>query len=255
VTARRRVRALIAAGVAIVLVVAVLVVGELVARRMVEQRVRETIVSELDLPADQPIDVGVGGIVLAQLIAGRLDDLSVRSDDVSIGGLSGDVAIRAHGVPVRGEDLDALGGTASIALDAADVDALLAQAGGRWLSWGDIDVALPGPAAELSTSASLFGVPIPLAFSAVPGVQDGDVVLTPESIRVGGLELTADTLAQAPIDLSALSQPLVVCDGDALPDGLEVVSADVEHAELVVRLSLADGAATDTGAWASAGCV
>lgn len=253
-SARRPARALIAAGIVVVLVVALLVVGELVARRMVEQRVREAIVSELDLPADQEIEVEVGGIVLAQLAAGRLDDLSIRSDDVSVGGLSGDVAIRAHGVPVRGEDLGALGGTASVALDAADVDALLAQVGGRWLSWGDIDVALPGPAAELSTSASLFGVPIPLAFSAVPGVQDGDVVLTPASIRVGDLELAADTLAQSPIDVSALAEPLVVCEGDALPDGLDVVSAEVEHARLTVHLTLADGVFADTRALASAAC-
>lgn len=251
---RRPLRALIAVGVIAAVAVAAFFVGEAIARELVKRQVRDVIVSELALPADQRIEVGVGGVVIPQLIAGRLDDLAVESEDVAVGGLSGDVAVRAHGVPVRGDDLSALGGTATIRMDAADVDALLAEAGGSWATWGDIAVELPGPAARLSTSVSLLGADLPLSFTAVPSVADGDVVLTPEAVSIGELELTADTLAQAPVDLSALARPFTLCRADALLDGLEVVSADVADAHLRVRLALADGVLSDPDALAAASC-
>ncbi|GLJ60514.1 hypothetical protein GCM10017576_06430 [Microbacterium barkeri] len=251
---RRPLRALVAVGVIVAVAVAAFLVGEAVARELVKQQVRDVIVSELALPADQPIEVGVGGLVIPQLIAGRLDDLAVASDDVAVGGLSGDVAVRAHGVPVRGDDLSALGGTAAIRMDAADVDALLAAVGGSWATWGDVAVQLPGPAARLSTHVSLLGADIPLSFTAVPSVADGDVVLTPEAISIGDLELTADTLAHAPVDLSALARPFTLCRADALPDGLEVTAADIDDEHLVVRLAFADGVLSDPDALAAASC-
>ncbi|GAA4778732.1 LmeA family phospholipid-binding protein [Microbacterium gilvum] len=251
---RRTARTLLIAGAVVVAAVAAFFVGDAIARAVVQDRVREAVVTELALPADHPVDVAVGGLVLPQLLAGRLDDLAISADDVAFEGLTGDVAVRAHGVPVSGDDLSALGGTARISMDADDVDALLSTAGGAWTSWGDIAVELPGPAAEFSAELTIFGASLPLEFTAVPGVADGDVVLTPDAIRIGALELTADTLAQAPIDLGALAQPLTLCRGDALPDGLDVTAADVSDGRLEIGLTFSDGVFADLDALAAARC-
>ncbi|WOF22130.1 LmeA family phospholipid-binding protein [Microbacterium betulae] len=239
--ARRPVRGLVIAGVVVLAAVAAFFVGDAIARAIVQDRVRDTIVSELALPSDQRIDVAVGGLVIPQLVVGRLDDVHVAAEDVALEGLSGDIEGDAHGVPTRGDDVTALGATATIRMDAEDVDALLATAGGEWTSWGDVSVALPGPAATFSAEINVFGASLPLEFSAVPGVSDGDVVVVPDAVRIGDLELDAASIAQAPVDLSALAQPLTVCRGDTLPSGVEVTAADVSDERLVIRLALADG--------------
>jgi hypothetical protein len=247
-------RALAVTGVVVLIAVGAFFAGEAIARGIVQERVREALVTELALPAEQRIDVSVGGMVIPQLVVGRLDDLRVTASDLELDGLSGDVDARVHGLPVRGDDVDGVGGTATIGMDAADVEALLVRADGPWSALGEVGVSLPGPEATFSAELSVFGAGIPLEFSAVPGVSGGDVVVTPESVRVGELELTADTIAEAPVDLSALTRPLTICRADALPDGLLVEAVDVAPGRLTIRLDFADGFLSGPDPLAEGGC-
>jgi hypothetical protein len=76
---RRRARWPWALAIVVVVLAALVVGGEFVARALVAQQVRSQVITALKLPADQQLDVEVGGIVLPQLIAGRLDELHLSS--------------------------------------------------------------------------------------------------------------------------------------------------------------------------------
>ena len=80
----------------IVAVVAVLVVAaEIIARAVLPSVVRGIVIEQLDLPADQQIDVAASGILLPQLIGGRLDELHLSSEKVTIGGITGSADVTA----------------------------------------------------------------------------------------------------------------------------------------------------------------
>lgn len=251
---RRRFRGLIIAALTLVLAGGALIAAEAVLRGVVQDRVRGIVADALDLPETQRIDVAVGGIVIPQLIAGRLDDVAIDAPDLAVAGLTGDASVRLHGVPARGDDTSALGGDARIGLDAGDVETLLAAASGSWGELVDVEIALPGPEAVLSGGFSVFGQTVPLELDAVPSLDGGDVVVTPEAFRVGGLELTADDLAQAPVDLSGISAPVTVCRGDALPAGISVASVGIRAEHLAVELRLDDGFVDDPAAPLEGGC-
>src|SRR3954453_12802176 len=98
---RRRHRAwpwILAAVIVVGLAVAAWFIGESIARGLVEKTIRDQVVTSLALPEDQPVDVTVAGTVIPQLIAGKLDDVTVSSDDVPIGQLQGDITVHAEGV-------------------------------------------------------------------------------------------------------------------------------------------------------------
>ena len=99
-TRRRRWPWLVALLAVAALVVGAWFAGEYIARGIVERTIRDQLITHLDLPVDQQIDVDIPGQILPQLISGRLDSLTVSSADVPFRGLSGDVVVRATGIPV-----------------------------------------------------------------------------------------------------------------------------------------------------------
>src|SRR5690606_11550619 len=104
---------LIVVGILAVLLVA----AEFVARRILPGVVRGIVIEQLELPTDQQLDVDASGILLPQLIGGRLDELHLKTDAVTIGGVTGAAAVTAVGVPLRGGDLDGAAGTVRIDQD------------------------------------------------------------------------------------------------------------------------------------------
>ena len=63
--------------------------------------------------------------MLPQLIAGRLDELTLSSEDVALGdAFTGDIRVVAQGVPISGGAMDA--GSATVTMDADQLGALLA---------------------------------------------------------------------------------------------------------------------------------
>ncbi len=113
---RRTGRWIAVAVIAVVLVAGLAVAAEFIARSVVTNTVRSLVVQNVGLPDDQEVDVSVGGLVLPQLVTGRLDDVTASSDDVTLGPLTGDVRVELRGVPVAG-DAAADEGTASVRLD------------------------------------------------------------------------------------------------------------------------------------------
>ncbi|MFV0374393.1 LmeA family phospholipid-binding protein [Microbacterium sp.] len=94
---RRRWPWLVAAGAAAVLLVAGILIAEQLARSATVSTIRSAIIAQVGLPADQQLDVQVGGFVLPQLIGGTLDDVHISADEVTFGDLTADIQVRATG--------------------------------------------------------------------------------------------------------------------------------------------------------------
>src|SRR3546814_13466984 len=136
---------------------------------------------QLDLPADQPVDVEVDGLVLPQLLSGRLGEITVASSDVELGPISGDVSVSLTEVPIAA-DAAAGPGSATVRLDEAQLRALLATVDG--FPADTVTVAAPNVA--ISTELSLFGASFPLGVVLQPGPAEGALTLTPAGFQPGG---------------------------------------------------------------------
>ncbi|WP_219927651.1 LmeA family phospholipid-binding protein, partial [Microbacterium sp. HMWF026] len=94
---RRRTGRVVVLVVLVVLLIAAVVAAEFIARSVVTSTVRSLVVKNVGLPADQDVDVQLAGLVLPQVIAGRLDEVAVASDDVALGPITGDVRVDLRG--------------------------------------------------------------------------------------------------------------------------------------------------------------
>lgn len=227
--------------IAIVLVVlAVLVVAaEFIARAVLPGVVRSIVIEQLDLPADQQLDVQADGILLPQLIGGRLDDLHLSTDSVTLEGITGAVDVTAQGVPLSGGDLDGAAGT--IRIDESQFTELLS---GTELP---VDtVAFEAPDATVSGSVSVLGVAIPISLTVTPGVAEGDLELTPVGLSVGGLEIDAEQVGSSLGALGAdLTQTQRVCIADRLPAGLTLTDLQIDGSVAVIDVDVDGAIVTD----------
>lgn len=225
-----------------VLIVAALAVGawfagEWLARQLVADRIRGAIVAELDLPDSQVVDVEVAGAVIPQLIGGRLDDVTVASDDVVIGSFGGDVRVRALGVPIRG-DAPAGGGTATVRVDEAQLRTLLGTVDG----FPSDAVGIDDPNVTASMAIDVVGASVDVGVALTPSVSAGDLVLSPASVSLGGAEVTAQALRDR---FGAVVDPVLkdwpVCVASQLPAGISLTGATVSGDTLRAEFDI-DGA-------------
>ena len=195
--------------------------GDAIARAVVADAIRDSVSEQLALPEGHPVDVGLDGSVLAQLIGGRLEQVRIAVDDVPLGDVSGDVMLAARGVPIRDERAPMEAAVASIALDEAAVQQVLAETAGvpRGI------VRLNDPELVLLTSIPLGGAPLELGIGLVPsageGEQRGDLVLTPNSASIGEAVLTAEQVRASlgPV-ADAVLRSFSVCVAERIPQGV-----------------------------------
>lgn len=237
---RRRRGGGIAFVVILVLLIAVAVAGEFAARAVVQDQVRDRVVNQLQLPEDHPVDVGLSGIVLVQLLSGQLDEVRLSSDDVPVAGLAVDAEVALTQVPVR-DGADAGPGTAQLRLDAATVEQLLAQAPLPGALAGSA-VALAEPDLLLSREYNVLGSAVAVEIAVTPGAADGNLTFEPTGARLGDLDLALDQLS-AVIGMSA--EPTSVCLADRYPAGITLTGVAVEGDDLVVDASVAAGTLAD----------
>ncbi len=241
-TPRRRSRRWIAVLIVVVVLVAgAVVAAEFIARSVVASTVRSLVVKNVGLPDDQNVDVAVAGIVLPQLLGGRLDDVTITSNDVTLGPITGDVVVEMRGVPISG-GADAEGGTASVALDEDQLRTLLAQIPG--FPSGTVQVAAPD--LTFVNELSVFGVGIPVGVSVTPGAANGDLTLAPAGFELGGNSIDADTLrAQFGGVADAILGTQSLCIADRLPAALTLTSATVQGQNLVAAFDIDGGVLND----------
>ena len=232
---------IVAFAIVAALAVAAWFAAEAIARQVVTGVVRDQVRTQLSLPADQQIDVEVPGAVIPQLIGGSIDDLTIASDDVSLGGVSGDVTVTAHDVAVRGTG-EMSGATATVSLDQAQLRTLLSTVEG----FPADTVGLDAPNVTMSIDLQLFGVAIPVGVALTPSAAQGQIVLTPASLQLGGAEVTADALREQFGRLAdAVLRDWDVCIAQYLPAGVTLTGVEVVGDVLVADFDVDGAIATD----------
>lgn len=237
--ARKRARWPWVLGIVLVVLIGLIVTAELVARAVLPGIVRSVVIEELDLPADQQLDVTAGGILLPQLIAGRLDRLDLSTDAVTLEGITGAADVTATGVPLRGGDLSGATGTIRIGQDE-----FLTLLEGTELPVDSVE--FDAPDATLGGSFSVFGTSVPISVTLTPGAVDGDLELTPVELTVGGLAVDLDqvgsTLGSAG---DSFTQPQRICIADQLPAGLTLTGLEIVGNDAVIDVDVDGAIGTD----------
>lgn len=224
----------------VVIVLAVLVVAaEMIARAVLPGVVRSLVIEQLDLPADQELQVEADGILLPQLIGGTLDTLRLSTDAVTLEGITGAVDVTATGVPLRGGDLGGASGT--IRIDQSQFTELL--------DGTDLPVetvTLDAPNATVAGTVRVLGLSVPVSLTVRPGVADGDLELTPVSLSVGGVEVDADGVESS---LGALGGSLTatqtICIADRLPAAILLTGLEIDGSAAVIDVDVDGRVATD----------
>jgi hypothetical protein len=229
-------------GFAIVAVLAVIAwfAAEAIARQVVSGIVRDQVRTQLSLPADQQIDVVIEGAVVPQLIAGTLTEVTVSSDDVTVGGdageVTGDMSVVARGVPVRGGDIEAA--DATLALDEQQLRDLMSNVE----DFPADSLGLAAPNVTMSVDLTLFGATFPVGAALTPSAADGDLVLTPASLQIGGAEVSAAELEDRFGRLAAgVVRDWDVCIAEYLPAGVTLTGVEVTGEQVVAGFAV-DGA-------------
>ncbi|WP_312672987.1 DUF2993 domain-containing protein [Microbacterium sp.] len=245
---RRRRRWPWAVLIVVVVLAALVVAAELVARAVLPGVVRSMVIEQLDLPADQQLDVETEGLLLPQLLAGRLDTLHLSTDAVTLQGITGAADVTATGVPLRGGDLGGADGT--IRIDQEQFTALLSDTD---LPVDTVEFAAPN--ATLGGSFAVLGTAVPVSVTFTPGAVEGDLELTPVAASVGGVDVDLDRIGSSLGSLGeGITQPRRVCIADQLPAGLTLTGVEIDGDDAVIDVD-ADGAiVTDEALQAKGTC-
>lgn len=224
-------------GGVVVLAVGAWFAGEWVASQLVTSTVREKVIENLALPADQQVDVTVEGAVLPQLIGGTIEDITVSSPDVTLGSFTGDVSVHATGVPVRG-DADIHSATATVSMDETQLQGLLSTVDG----FPADSVGLAAPDVTMSKTVTVLGFSAPVGIALTPSAKNGELLLTPDTVTLGGLTLSAaDAKSRFGDAASAVVRDWPVCVAQYVPAGMTLTDVHVTGSELVSTFAI-DGA-------------
>ncbi|MCT1366059.1 MULTISPECIES: DUF2993 domain-containing protein [unclassified Microbacterium] len=225
--------------IVVVVLAALVVAAEFVARAVLPGVVRSIVIEQLDLPADQQLDVETEGILLPQLLAGRLDTLRLSTEAVTLQGITGAADVTATGVPLRGGDLDGADGT--IRIDQEQFTALLAD------SELPVDtVEFVAPNATLGGSFDVLGTAVPVSVTLTPGAVEGDLELTPVAASIGGVDIDLDRVGSSFGSLGeGITEPRRVCIADQLPAGLTLTGIEIVDDQAVIDIDVDGAIVTD----------
>ncbi len=241
---RRRRRAwpwILALVIVVVLAVIAFFAAETIARDTVERTVKTEIAQRLSLPADHEVAVEVPGLVIPQLIGGRLNEVTVSSQDVPIEQFEADVTVTATDVPIQ-QGVDMGGATATVTLDEAQLQNLLSTIEG----FPADTVGLAEPNITMDTNLQLFGAEFPVGVTLTPSVSEGNIVLTPESFELAGAEIDAAQLSQQFGKLADLVvRDWSVCVADRIPAGVTLTGVEVDGDTVVADADIDGAIVTD----------
>ncbi|MET0304074.1 MAG: DUF2993 domain-containing protein [Microbacteriaceae bacterium] len=218
---RRRGRiALIVIVVLVILAVIAAIVAENIARSMATATIRERVVSALELPSEDGVDVEIGpGIFLVQALSGRVDAVDVDIRDVPIGDLTGRAAIEARGVPLsETETVDAL--DIEVTIPSTELLAAAQEFGEA----DTLDVRIEGQEVVSTTDIEFFGQSFTLGKTFAASTEGGRLVLTPVSFIIGDQTFDPSELSEGPLAAVAdvLTHPHEVCVADRLPASISL---------------------------------
>lgn len=233
---RKRVRGWIVTLV-ILLIAAGLVIGGLFLAESVTKGIATDAIAvavETSLPAsvDADVDVDIAGDwVLFQIFTGRLDRVTLTSDDAMVDGSPANFQLIATDVPL---DLKQPVGNvdATVSLGPGSINELLTLPG------NDPEVALGDDTVSYADSASVLGFTLGYLVNATLSPNGTDVLATPVAATV-----TSDV---GSLDVSGVierilgAQPVRICLADRLPVGVTVSGIDLAPETATLSLTARD---------------
>ena len=229
-----RLVALIALGVLAVLVVGYFV-AEGAARNYATGLIHDELATALELEADHPMQIDLGGgSLLVQAASGTIDRVDVAIDDVPFGELTGNVILTATGVPLdTDKPSDTIAATADI--DEANVAKLR-----DFLSGVDLDsITLGDGVIDVSTTIKALFLKVPVSASIAPSAANGELVFTPESVTVNGAVVSIDDLSSGPLAgvASKFLGARSLCVAQYLPEAVTLDDVSVTSDDLRLRFT------------------
>ncbi|TQL53310.1 DUF2993 family protein [Subtercola boreus] len=211
----RRTKVIIGVAAAVVLLVIAVVVADVALRSYAEGKVRDTILQNLPGDVTGDVSVTIGGTsFLQQYLAGRFDDVTLSSTNLSVGGVPVAAAtVEAHGVPTD-QTKPVSRASASLTLSQDAVNSFLTVPGSDQIVLGDGTVGYAG-------SFEVLGLTFGYDATATAAPSGPDVLLTPT-----GATLSAGS---ASIDVggalkSIVSKPVPICVAKYLPERVQLTS-------------------------------
>lgn len=227
--------------VLIVLLGAAAVGGESWARASVVSAVRTQAIEALRLPADQQIDVQTEGLVLPQVLAGTLTSLAASSEDVPLGPIMGNVSANARDIPIRGGgDVGAIEGTIVIA--QAELLKLFREQENLPLE----NIVVTDGEVMGEGEFSVLGMKVPVSVSLTLSVDSGDVMVTPMTAKIGGVEVSGEALRETLGGIAGdLLGPYRVCIAQYLPQAVTVTGIELAAGIATVAITVDGRVASD----------
>jgi hypothetical protein len=237
--------------VVLVLVVLAAVFGEMIARDILTRTVRQQVITQFALPADQKVDVEIPSpSLLLELAIGSIGEITVSSKDVPIAGTTGDVSVTMADYPVWGGG-DASYGTATVTLTQEQLRTLMSTVDG----FPADSLGLAAPDVTMTSAVSVLGASFPVGVALQPGAEDGDLVLTPASLRLGGATISADDLrARFGAAADAVLKDWDVCVKDSLPKGVVLTDVRIAGGHAVGTFEIDGAIARDPALQATGTC-
>lgn len=235
---RKPVRRRVITTIVVLVVAALVIVGgaflaESITRGVAEDAIAVAVESNLPSNVDGSVDVDIAGDwVLLQLFSGRMDEVTLSSDNVRFDGIPVDnLVVTASGVPI---DLKAAVTAidATVTLDEAALNELLTLPG------NDAAVSLGDGAVGYEDSTTVFGVTVGYRVTASLTPDGTDVLLTAQGAEV--------TSGLGNVDVSGLvdrvvgSEPVRVCLADKLPVGVTISAIDVRDGVAALSFAASD---------------
>lgn len=245
----RRSRGWVIALVVATAIIALLVAGELIARAVTPKVIADEVRQALELPAEHPVDVSVGGgMLLPQLVSRSIADVELSTDELTLG----DVTV-SH-VTARADSVAFSGALVNAEVEASFTpDQVLALIPPDVIALDELSFA--GDEATAHLAVPVLGTSIPLTLSARPGVAGGDLTLTPTRASMGNLELTAADLQGSIGGVAAdLVKPWPVCLAESIPQGVRLTDVRITDGALTARATIADDIASDAALQAVGTC-
>lgn len=232
----------------VVLVVAVvlavgLVVADRVARTAAQDRLARQAQAELSLP--EPPQVRIGGTsFLWQAVRGRYERVDLAAPSLTWGGTTvRGVSLQVRDVRVPRSVLRGAGGEVRVARGSARALlpwSLLAERASAATGAALALDAGPDGTVRATTEVGLLGRDVEVSLRSTPELADGEVVLRPVAVAVGGRELSVDS-ARRPLEALGLERVLraVPLPLDDVPQGVAPTRLRVVDGGIVVDAALA----------------
>jgi hypothetical protein len=224
----RAARAWIVVGVIAVVLVVLVIVADLLVRSFAQTAIEQGVQQAMPENVSGDVTVDIGGVsVLAQLIAGRAEQVELSAPGLVVDGVPIDAHVTATDVPL---DLSRPVGRveADLRLDQQALDSLTLEQGVVGdLTLGDGVIGYTG-------SIDVLGFTVGYRATAEPEAAGDRVLLHPVGAEVAAGSFSFD--ASGVVDAVLGGGPASICVADKLPPGVALEGIDVTQGEAEVRL-------------------